>query len=117
MARKERITEPGCYHIINRGVERRNIFLEPNDYVFFMSLLHKLIKDFNITIHTYCLMTNHYHILLETKEPNISKAIQYLNNKYAKYFNKKYNRVGHLWQGRFSSYYIAIYRGQTPFRE
>ncbi len=51
-------------------------------------------------------MTNHYHILLETKHTNISKAIQFLNDKYSKYFNKKYNRSGHLWQGRFASYYL-----------
>lgn len=106
MARKDRITEPGCYHIINRGVERRNVYLDPDDYNFFILLLIKLSENYNIKVHSYCLMTNHYHILLETKENNISKAIQFLNDKYSKYFNKKYNRVGHLWQGRFTSYYL-----------
>lgn len=106
MPRKERITEPGFYHIINRGVERRNIYLEAEDYDFFVSLLTKLSKDYNVIVHSYCLMTNHYHILLELKEANISKAIQFLNDKYSKYFNKKYNRSGHLWQGRFASYFL-----------
>lgn len=107
MPRKERITEAGTYHIINRGVERRNIFNEHSDYDFFLELLLKLTKDYNVIIHTYVLMTNHYHILLETKQNNLSKAIQFLNDKYAKYYNKKYKRVGHLWQGRYKSY--ALY--------
>jgi REP element-mobilizing transposase RayT len=104
MPRKERIIEPGIYHIINRGVERRDIFYDDTDYIFFLELLYALNQDYNIIIHTYCLMTNHYHLLLETKQNNLSKAIQYLNDKYAKYFNKKYKRVGHLWQGRYKSY-------------
>jgi len=107
MPRKERITEAGIYHIINRGVERRNIFNEHSDYEFFLELLLKLSKDYDVIIHTYVLMTNHYHILLETKQKNLSKAIQFLNDKYAKYYNKKYKRVGHLWQGRYKSY--ALY--------
>jgi len=107
MPRKERITEAGIYHIINRGVERRNIFNEHSDYDFFLELLLKLSKDYDVIIHTYVLMTNHYHILLETKQNNLSKAIQFLNDKYAKYYNKKYKRVGHLWQGRYKSY--ALY--------
>ncbi len=64
----------------------------------------KLAKDYKIIIHAFCLMTNHYHLLLETKQINLSKAIQFLNDKYAKYFNKKYTRIGHLWQGRYKSY-------------
>lgn len=106
MARKDRITEVGFYHIINRGVERRNIFLEPEDYEKFLDLLHDMKKNYNITIHAYCLMTNHYHILLETTRPNISEAIKFLNSFYSMYFNKKYKRSGHLWQGRFASYYL-----------
>jgi len=104
MPRKERYQEAGYYHIINRGVERRLIFLEPQDYDFFSDLLLKLTKEYDIIIHAYCLMTNHYHILLETKQINLSKAMQFVNDKYAKYFNKKYSRSGHLWQGRYKSY-------------
>ena len=76
MSRKERYTEPGTYHIINRGVERRNIYLEPEDYEFFLDLMIKFSKDYEIIVHTFCLMTNHYHLLLETKHKNISKAVQ-----------------------------------------
>ncbi len=106
MPRKARQTEPGFYHIVNRGVERRLIFLEHNDYEKFFDLMYVLTQEFDIIIHSFSLMTNHYHILLETKQKNISKAIQFLNDKYAKYFNKKYKRSGHLWQGRFKSYSI-----------
>ena len=125
MPRKERITTPGFYHIINRGVERRNIYLEAEDYVFFLSLLQTSKKDYNILIHSFCLMTNHYHILLETKEDNLSKAMQFINDKYSKYFNKKYKRSGHLWQGRFISYflyddihfwYVAKYIERNPIK-
>jgi len=104
MPRKERYQEPGHYHIINRGVEQRAIYLEPEDYEFFLDLLLILTKDYQIVVHTFCLMTNHYHLLLETKISNISKAIQFVNDKYSKYFNKKYTRSGHLWQGRYKSY-------------
>ena len=71
-----------------------------------MELLKKMLEDFNITLHSYCLMTNHYHLLLETKEENISQAIQYLNGTYSMYFNRKYKRTGHFWQGRYLSYYL-----------
>jgi len=104
MPRKERYQEAGYYHIINRGVERRAIYLEPEDYEFFLDLLLKFTKEYEIIIHAFCLMTNHYHLLLETKQANLSKAIQSVNDKYAKYFNKKYKRSGHLWQGRYKSY-------------
>lgn len=104
MPRKERYQEPGHYHIINRGVERRDIYLEPEDYKFFLDLLFKLTKEYEIIIHVFCLMTNHYHLLVETKQTNLSKAIQFINDKYSKYFNKKYTRSGHLWQGRYKSY-------------
>ena len=107
MPRKERYQEPGHYHIINRGVERRSIYLEPEDYEFFLDLLFKLTKEYEITIHAFCLMTNHYHLLLETKQINLSKAIQFVNDKYSKYFNKKYKRSGHLWQGRYKSWYVT----------
>ena len=77
MARKHRMAYLGMYHIVNRGVERRNVFLEDEDYELFMFLLKEMLTRFNITLHTYCLMTNHYHILLETQSENISDAIKY----------------------------------------
>ena len=106
MARKDRITALGYYHIINRGVEKREIFLEDEDYIQFLDLIEQMIDRFNITLHSYCLMTNHYHLLLQTHEINISLAIKFLNSNYSIYFNHKYKRVGHLWQGRFQSFYL-----------
>ena len=106
MPRKERITDAGFYHIINRGVERRNIFIESEDYDKFLIILNEVFKQYKINIHTYCLMTNHYHLLIETTERNISDAMRKFNSKYSIYFNKKYNRSGHLWQGRYASYYL-----------
>ncbi|MEA2020061.1 MAG: transposase [Campylobacterota bacterium] len=106
MARMERVTELGFYHIINRGVEQRDIFLSLEDYDAFLDLLVEMTDRFNIILHSFCLMTNHYHLVLQTHEKNISEAIQFINVNYSKYFNKKYKRVGHLWQGRFKSYYL-----------
>ena len=67
MPRKLRITEPAFYHVISRGNLKDDIFDEPCDYDFFLSLLFKVKKDFDLTIHAFCLMTNHYHLLIETK--------------------------------------------------
>jgi len=106
MPRKERITEAGFYHIINRGVERRDIFLEPEDYDKFLIILDEVFQQCKIKLHSYCLMTNHYHLLIETTQSNISEAMRKLNSKYPMYFNKKYDRTGHLWQGRYASYYL-----------
>ena len=124
MPRKLRITEPAFYHVISRGNLKDDIFDEPCDYDFFLSLLFKVKKDFDLTIHAFCLMTNHYHLLIETKQTNLSLAIKYLNFNYARYFNKRYKRVGHLWQGRFFSSYlyddlqafdVAKYIERNPF--
>lgn len=71
-----------------------------------MELLGNMLEKFNIQLHAYCLMNNHYHLLLETTDENISEAIQYLNGTYSMYFNRKYKRTGHFWQGRYLSYYL-----------
>ena len=106
MPRKYRITDAGFYHVINRGVERRNVFLDDEDFEKFIELLQFIKDKFKIKIHSFCLMSNHYHLLIETASANISDAIKYLNSMYSSWFNKKYNRSGHLWQGRFKSYYL-----------
>ena len=107
MPRRPRIEIPGFYHIINRGVEQRVIFKEKEDYDFFIEQFSFFSKNFNITIHNYCLMNNHYHLLIETRDENLSKFMRQLNGIYAIYFNKKYKRSGHLWQGRFKSWYVT----------
>ena len=107
MPRKPRIEIAGYYHIINRGVDQRVIFKEADDYEYFEALMCFYAKSFSITLHNYCLMSNHYHLLIEITQENLSKFMRQLNMNYAIYFNKKYKRVGHLWQGRFKSWYVA----------
>lgn len=106
MPRKYRITDVGFYHVINRGVERRNVFLEDKDFEKFIELLQFIKNKFKLKVHSFCLMTNHYHLLIETLSDNISDAMRYINSMYSSWFNKKYRRSGHLWQGRFKSYYL-----------
>jgi REP element-mobilizing transposase RayT len=105
--RKPRIEIPGYYHIVNRGVERRNIFLERDDFDMFEELLCKFTQAFQINLHNFCLMDNHYHLLIEITQENLSKFMRQLNMNYAIYFNKKYKRTGHLWQGRYKSWYVT----------
>jgi REP element-mobilizing transposase RayT len=104
MTRPLRIQFPGAlYHITARGNAKGNIFLNKDDFNDFLTILCKVTKRYHLLIHSYCLMHNHYHLLLETPEGNLSQGIRQLNGTYTQYFNKKYQRVGHLLQGRFKS--------------
>ena len=107
MPRRPRIEIAGKYHVINRGVAQMRIFEEPADYEYFEELMCFYAKSFGIIIHNYCLMSNHYHLLLEIQSQNLSKFMRQLNMNYSIYFNKKNKRTGHLWQGRFKSWYIT----------
>ena len=107
MPRRPRIEIAGYYHIINRGVEQRIVFKEAEDYEYFEELMCFYAKSYKITLHNYCLMGNHYHLLIEIHQENLSKFMKQLNANYAIYFNKKYGRSGHLWQGRFKSWYVT----------
>ena len=107
MARRPRIELAGYYHIINRGVAQMDIFKERADYEYFEELMCFYMKSYGITLHNYCLMSNHYHLLIEITQENLSKFMRQLNMNYAIYFNKKYKRAGHLWQGRFKSWYVT----------
>ena len=106
MPRKPRVEYPGYHHIINRGVAQGDIFLKDDDYVKFLELLKHTSKIYNFKVHSLCLMTNHYHLLIETKSENLSLLARQINSKYAQYFNKEYKRVGPLWQGRFKSWFV-----------
>lgn len=107
MARPLRIQYEGAlYHITSRGNEKRDIFLDEADFKKFLKILSELQDRFKIIIYGYVLMNNHYHLLIETPQANIIKTIHYLNSSYTGYFNRKYNRVGHLFQGRYKSYLI-----------
>ena len=71
-----------------------------------MRIVCQACKVYKINIHDYCLMDNHYHMLVELTSENLSLFMRQINSNYAIYFNKKYNRSGHVWQGRFKSYYV-----------
>jgi len=104
MARPLRVEYPGAfYHVINRGNAGEDIFKSLRDRDKFLEYLEAASSRFSLRIHTYCLMTNHYHLLVETPEANLSRAIQWINVSYAVYFNIKRRRRGHLFQGRFKS--------------
>ncbi len=107
MPRKSRIEIAGYYHIINRGVEQREVFKTVEDFEEFKDLMCHYVKNYNITIHNYCMMSNHYHLLIEIQQENLSQFMRQLNMNYTIYFNKKYKRSGHLWQGRFKSWYVT----------
>jgi len=104
MARPLRVEYPGAfYHVINRGNANERIFISQRDREKFLEYLAQANKRFSIQIHAYCLMSNHYHLLVETPEANLSRAMQWINVSYAAYFNRKRERRGHLFQGRFKS--------------
>ncbi len=104
MARPTRVDFPGAwYHVFNRGTERRAIFRSTRCYEKFIQLLGSLPERFGVRLHGYALMGNHYHLQLESREANLSKALHWLNVSYSVWFNRKYNRVGTLFQGRFKA--------------
>src|SRR5215469_4147281 len=104
MARPLRLDiEGGWYHVINRGLEKRQIFPDDREYAHFLDLLRILPTRFGLKIHTYVLMGNHYHPQVETPKANLSQAIQWLNVSYSTWFNRLHRRVGPLFQGRFKA--------------
>ncbi|MFQ5965177.1 MAG: transposase [Candidatus Scalinduaceae bacterium] len=104
MARQLRIEYPGAfYHVSSRGNEGRNIFNSDMDKEKFLSYLENAHQRFNLIIHAYCLMDNHYHLLVETPFPNLSRSMQMINSSYTTYYNLKNKRLGHLFQGRYKA--------------
>lgn len=104
MARPLRIEFPGAvYHITSRGDKREKIFENDKDRETFLEILGSVVKRCNFLCHAYCLMDNHYHLLVETPDGNLSQGIRQLNGVYTQKFNKIHNTVGHLFQGRFKS--------------
>ncbi len=104
MARPLRIEYPGAlYHITSRGNEKKEIFSGDDDRIGFLDIIMRIVERHKCTLHSYCLMNNHYHLLLETPLGNLSKIMMQLNSIYSQYYNKKHNRVGHLFQGRYKS--------------
>jgi len=89
MPRRPRVDMAGYYHIVNRGVEQRITYKENDDYVIFLEMLCTACKLSDVKLHGYVLMSNHYHLLIETTQENLSKFMKHINASYAIYFNKK----------------------------
>ncbi len=104
MARPLRIEYPGAvYHITTRGNAYQKIFLDDNDREKFLEILGETVVRFNWLCHGYCLMMNHYHLLIETVDPTLSRGMRQLNGVYTQVFNRRHKQVGHLFQGRYKA--------------
>lgn len=104
MTRPLRIEFPGAiYHVTSRGNARRRIFLDDEDRATFLSTLAWVVERFGWICHSYCLMGNHFHLLLETPTPNLSRGMRQLNGVYTQGFNRRHRKAGHLFQGRFKA--------------
>ena len=104
MARPLRIQFEGAiYHITSRGNARQEIFLDDADRRAFLEALAEAVDRFGWICHAYCLMPNHYHLLIETPEPNLSRGMQLLNGVFTQRFNRHHKRLGHVLQGRYKA--------------
>jgi REP element-mobilizing transposase RayT len=104
MARPLRIAYPGAfYHVTSRGNEQKDVFKSQKDREKFLEYLASATQRYGALIHAYCLMSNHYHLLLETPAGNLSQIMQHINSAYTTYFNIKRKRAGHLFQGRYKA--------------
>ncbi len=104
MARPLRIEFRGAlYHVTSRGDGREDIYLTDKDRVQYLDVLAQVCDRFNWVLHAYCLMSNHYHLLVETPDGNLSQGMRQLNGVYTQHFNRHHNRVGHVYQGRYKA--------------
>ena len=104
MARPLRIEYPGAvYHITSRGNARADIFLMDDDRQVFLDILGNTVEKYNWLCHAFCLLDNHYHLLIETPDPNLSLGMRQLNGVYTQTFNRTHDRVGHVFQGRYKA--------------
>ena len=104
MSRPIRIEFPDAlYHVTARGDRRENIFEDDEDRQIFLSILEQVVTKFNWICHAWCLMDNHYHLMIQTPDGNLSKGMRQLNDVYTQASNRRHWRVGHLFQGRFKA--------------
>ena len=107
MARPLRLEFAGAvHHVTSRGDRREDIFLDDDDRQAWLSVLGQVCDRFNWVVHAYCLMSNHYHLLVETVEGNLSAGMRQLNGLYTQRFNRRHGMVGHLFQGRYKAILI-----------
>jgi putative transposase len=104
MARPLRLEFAGAiYHLTSRGNAREKVFHSDADRELFLKTLSRVVNRYGWICHAYCLMANHYHLLIETPKANLSIGMRQLNGIYTQSFNRRHNRVGHLFQGRFKA--------------
>ena len=104
MARPLRLEFAGAlYHITSRGDRQEDIYESDDDRSMFLSILGEVSERYNWVCHAYCLMSNHYHLLIETPDANLSKGMRQLNGVYTQSYNRRNNKVGHLFQGRYKA--------------
>lgn len=104
MARPLRLEFPGAvYHVTSRGNARQDIVADDRDRSQFLALLAHVVDRYGWLCHAYCLMDNHYHLLIETPQPTLSLGMRQLNGRYTQAYNRRHARVGHLFQGRFTA--------------
>jgi putative transposase len=104
MSRPLRLEFPGAlYHVTARGNRLAPIFKDDHDRRAWMAMLRKTCVRFNFTVHAYCQMTNHFHLLLETAQGNLSRGMRHLNGVYSQHVNRRHGLVGHLFQGRYKA--------------
>ncbi|HIP61887.1 MAG TPA: hypothetical protein EYG98_04960 [Sulfurovum sp.] len=106
MARKPRVDFIGFHHVANQGMHNNKILATIIEKNRFLEIVCKACNTYDITLHDYCLMDNHYHLLLETRRENLSFFMRQINGSYAIYFNRKQDRSGPLWLGRYKSWHI-----------
>ena len=109
MARPLRINYPGAfYHVTSRGNERKAVFKSKRDREKFFEYLDSAAQRYDAVIHAFCLMNNHYHLLIETPTGNLPQIMRHINGAYTTYFNVKRARPGHLFQGRYKAILVEI---------
>ncbi len=117
MARPLRINYPGAfYHVTSRGNEQKKIFKNRRDREKFLEYLSSATKRYDAVIHVFCLMDNHYHLLLETPSGNLPQIMRHINAAYTTYFNVKRDRSGHLFQGRYKAI-LVDQKYESPLTE
>ena len=93
----------GWYHVFNRGQDRQRIFEGKRDYEHFLELVGEMHRQYRVRLYAYCLMGNHYHMLIGTPDANMSRAMQWLGDSYAMWRNRRYDRSGHVFAGRYGA--------------
>lgn len=92
-----------CYHVMNRGAAKNQIFCNEKSYEIFLEILGEACEKFEVIVHCYCLMTNHYHLLVQTPKANLSKFMHHLTFHYVRRYNKFMQIDGPMFRGRFKS--------------